>query len=166
VLLGRGGRFKKGGNRGVARPGVAKALGVIAQLQTGLSALAGANNLSRTPAAATNTFDRSQIIAKTGSLLGDPKIPPPFWGDQPPAQSGTQVNETQVAQTQALEKVKEAESRVAGAQLNLQIVQSTISQLGNAEGAILLQEATAELAQEEERLLAAQEAYAVLIAGR
>lgn len=134
----------------------AGAAGMMAQLQSTLGSVSSGIGGVRQAAAAVNTFDNSAIIAKTGQLLGDPKIPSPssvFAGSPLPPGDATQAS---AEVTAALDAVKDAGYKVQAAKLNLTMASKT----GDAS---LIAQATEGLKTEEEALKVAQDAYTSLV---
>jgi hypothetical protein len=91
------------------------ASGMMAELETGIGSLGGLFG-DDPPVAATNTFDKASMTAKMGSLLGDPKIPVPVFGDAPVASAD--ADEIASKSADAIVALDEARS-----QLNLEEVQ-------------------------------------------
>jgi hypothetical protein len=128
----------------------AGAAGVMAQLQTDISAALGS-----TPIGAVSKVDLAAVTAKTGQLLGDSRIPLPT----PPDSSLPPANPTQASAeiTTALEAVTDAQNRVRSAKLNLAATRT----LGGTSQAIAT--AQAGLVKEEALLAEAQQAYSSLV---
>jgi hypothetical protein len=129
--------------------------GMMAQLEATMSGIPGGAGAIKAAAAATGTFDNSAIMAKTGQLLGNPKIPLPFPPDSPPKAQPDQMSAETAA---AFEEVKTATSRVNAAKFNVSLTLPT----GNQEK---IAEAQAALKKEEDALRAAQDSYTTLIQG-
>jgi hypothetical protein len=131
--------------------------GIMAQLEASMGSIPGGASAIKSAEAAVGTFDKSAIVAKVGQLLGDPKIPAPFFPDTPPIAKPDQMS-SEIAS--AYEAVKEAGYKVSAAKLNLGMVTATKNLPG---GAKRVAEATEDLNKEEAALKVAQDAYSALI---
>jgi hypothetical protein len=135
----------------------AGAAGMMAQLEASMGSIPGGASAIKSAEAAVGTFDKSAIVAKVGQLLGDPKIPAPFFPDTPPIAKPDQMSSEVAA---AYEAVKEAGYKVSAAKLNLSMVTTTKNLPG---GDKRVAEATESLNKEESALKVAQDAYSALI---
>ena len=133
----------------------AGAAGIMGQVETGLSSLGDAPGQIKAAVAAVGTFDRKAIVAKTGQLLGDSKIPVPSFGDISP-NANIDVNKVSAEQREALDAIDEAKNRVRNAKLNL----SFTSKTGNAEA---IAKAKQGVLDEEIKLKLAEDAYSAII---
>ncbi len=133
--------------------------GMMAQLQATMTAIPGGAGAVKAAEAAVGTFDKSAIIAKTGQLLGDAKIPLPFFSDSKPPLA--EPEKMSAEQSEALTAVIDAQNKLNAVKLNLSIAKSTSSLLPGGQAKI--EEATATLQEAEEALASAQTAYSSLI---
>jgi hypothetical protein len=131
--------------------------GMMAQLEASMGSIPSGASAIKSAEAAVGTFDKSAIVAKVGQLLGDPKIPAPFFPDTPPIAKPDQMSSEVTA---AYEAVKEAGYKVSAAKLNLSLTASTKNLPGSE---TRIAEATASLNKEEAALKVAQDAYSALI---
>jgi hypothetical protein len=132
------------------------AAGIMGQLEASFAGVSTGAGAIKAAEAAVGTFDNSALIAKTGQLLGNPKIPMPSFGSGsalPPPNANKQSAEV----TAAYEAVKDAGYRVNSAKLNLSLTKKS----GNEEK---VAEATEGLKKEEVALKTAQDAYTSLVA--
>lgn len=133
--------------------------GIMGQLEASLSSITSGANSVKSAAAAVGTFDKSALIAKTGQLLGNPKIPAPVFNENPqaaPADPNVQSAEVTVA----LEAVKDAQFKVKIAKLSVAIQSDS---LDGPNGPARLVQATEMLTKEEAALKIAQDAYTALV---
>ena len=131
--------------------------GMMAQLESSMSSIPGGASAVKSAEAAVGTFDKSAIVSKVGQLLGDPKIPAPFFPDTPPIAKPDQMSAEVAA---AYEAVKEAKNKVTLAKVNLNLVAVT-KNLPDGEKRVAA--ATETLNKEEDALKVAQDAYSSLI---
>lgn len=131
--------------------------GVMGQLNASMSSIGASVGGLKTAVAAVGTFDKSAIVAKTGQLLGNAKIPSPSTiGSDTPSSSNPDTQSDAV--TSAIDAVKEAQSRVNSAKLNL-----TLTKASPFSDATKIKEIEAMLATEEASLKTAQAAYTALV---
>jgi hypothetical protein len=131
--------------------------GIMAQLEASMGAIPGGASAIKSAEAAVGTYDKSAIVAKVGQLLGDPKIPAPFFSDTPPIAKPDQMS-SEIAS--AYEAVKEAGYKVSAAKLNLSMATTAKNLPG---GDTRVADATEGLNKEEAALKVAQAAYSALI---
>jgi hypothetical protein len=135
--------------------------GMLAQLESQFAGIQTGAGSIKAAAAAVGTFDKTAIIAKTGQLLGDPKIPTPtsvFRDDALPDADLTQQTAEVAA---AMNAVEEAGYRVNAAKINLSI--TTKTSRGVPGGDARIAEAAEGLAKEEAALQVAQNAYTAAV---
>jgi hypothetical protein len=130
------------------------AAGVMAQLQTSFAGKSSGS--AKAAAAAVGTFDKTAIIAKSGQLMGNPKIPVP--GVFTSTASPTDVNQHIAQVSDLLNDVKEANAQklkaatiLAEALKSGNTSQEQIQQLGKA------------LSDAESKLLEAEKSYTATI---
>jgi hypothetical protein len=130
------------------------AAGVMAQLQTSFAGISSGG--AKAAAAAVGTFDKTAIIAKSGQLMGNPKIPVP--GVFTSTASLTDVNQHIAQVSDLLNDVKEANAQklkaatiLAEALKSGNTSQEQIQQLGKA------------LSDAESKLLEAEKSYTATI---
>ncbi|NBU53719.1 MAG: hypothetical protein EBS33_05030 [Alphaproteobacteria bacterium] len=82
--------------------------GVNGQILTKVGSLASINSELKTPIIATGTFNNAAIIAKSGSLVGDAKIPAPVFAVGP--KTPEEPNQQQIAIEEAGRRLQEAQA--------------------------------------------------------
>jgi len=94
--------------------------GILSKIQTSISSVGGSGGQVKAAIAAANTFDKTAIVAKTGQLLGDPKIPAPVFNESPPDNSDVD---------KILAKVSSAYEQVTETSTAVTVQQAKIAQL-------------------------------------
>lgn len=136
----------------------AEASGMLAQLESSMGSISSGAGLPKVAEMATGTFNKVALVAKTGQLLGNPKIPSPFPPDTPPK---AMPNEVSAEVAKAYDDVKEARYKLNAAKLNLSITKSTSSLVPGGQSKV--EEVTLEVQKAEEALLAAEKAYSATV---
>lgn len=88
--------------------------GIISTVQTTLASIGNMGGQIKAAIAATNTFNKSQMTAKTGQLLEDPKVPTPqsmTTNDKPPATATANVDSSLQRKADKLKEIKELQSK-------------------------------------------------------
>ena len=93
----------------------ATANGIISTIQTTLASIGNMGGQIKAAITATNTFNKTQMTAKTGQLLGDTTVPTPpslTSNNKPPATATADVDSQLSAKAKAAQEVSEAQSAV------------------------------------------------------
>jgi hypothetical protein len=134
----------------------AGAAGIMGQLETSLSSVGDAPGQIKAAINAVGTFDKTAILAKTGQLLGDSKIPVPSFSGTITIDANSDPNKVSAEVTTALDEVTDAQNRVRNSKLNVSLTLRT----GNEES---IAKAKQGLTDEEAKLRLAQAAYASIV---
>jgi hypothetical protein len=136
--------------------------GMMAQLEASMGSISSGAGLSKVAEMATGTFNKVALVAKTGQLLGNPKIPSPFPPDTPPKAVPDQMS-AEVAKAFADVKEAKAEEEISLRALSELIAKANANPGNNGQYVEQLAAKTAELQKAEEKVSAAEKAYSVAI---
>jgi hypothetical protein len=136
------------------------AAGMMGSLQTSMDGIGSMFGGTKSASAGENTFDRTAITAKTGQLLGDPKIPVPTFSDDV-ASTDADADYLVSAQADAMTAVENEMANVEAAELELSAIYEKIASgsISEADGNSQIDSQQAKVDQARDALLTAQVKY-------
>jgi uncharacterized small protein (DUF1192 family) len=134
------------------------ATGAFSQVQSLLDSVGNMSGQIKAPVLASNTIDTSAITAKIGKLLGDSRIPPPVFEE---FASDIKSNSYQEAQSEALSKVGEIESKIELLKIKLSGILSN-----DAQSMLKIKDFNKQIAALNSELVTSQQAYERVITGK